>query len=86
MMSVKPPRSVFVDFPLGHPCGRSGDLALQRAIVGDALTHLTGAADPGELKDLPYEWDVPFEWSDYMKDVEEMIKEEGAAAQVWKLD
>ena len=35
--AVKPPRSVFINFPLGHQTGRPNDPALQRAIVLDAL-------------------------------------------------
>ena len=84
MMSVLPPRSVFVDFPLGRPCGKPDDVSLQTSILKDALAHLVDAETPGEMKDLPYEWGSPFGWPDFMKDVEEMIKTEGEAIQEWK--
>lgn len=58
---VRPPRSVFVNFPMGNPFGRPGDVATQRAILLDAL-HLATATDvpPGVLVDLPYEWGEDF--------------------------
>ncbi|MGE0727187.1 MAG: hypothetical protein AB7O92_02715 [Acidimicrobiia bacterium] len=58
---VRPPRSVFVNFPMGNPFGRPGDVATQRAILLDAL-HLATAPDvpPGVLVDLPYEWGEDF--------------------------
>ena len=31
------PRFLFVDFPLGNPCGRPGDVAMQKRIVRQAL-------------------------------------------------
>ncbi len=57
---VLPPRSVFVNFPMGNPFGRAGDRATQRAILLDAL-HLAETADRGGiLVDLPYAWGEPF--------------------------
>lgn len=54
--SVRPPRAVFVDFPLGHTAGRPGDRALQRHIVIDALAALEGMVEPGRIEHLPYRW------------------------------
>ena len=34
---VLPPRSAFVNFPMGNPFGRAGDTAMQRRILLDAL-------------------------------------------------
>lgn len=84
MASVKPPRSVFVDFPLGRPCGRPHDIEMQHAIIADALQHLANASQPGQIADLPYEWGTPFSWDDFMRDIEAMIKEEGESVQKWK--
>jgi len=84
MAAVKPPRSVFLDFPLGRPCGKPDDIPLQTSILRDTLNHLVTAARPGEMLNLPYQWDTAFGWSDFMKDLEEMIKLEGAQKQVWK--
>lgn len=86
MASVMPPRSAFVDFPLGHPCGKPNDIPLQKSIIKDALAHLVSATRPGELKDMAYDWGNPFSWSDFISDVEAMIKTEGESAQDWKPD
>ncbi len=37
------PRFLFVDFPLGNPCGKPWDTAMQRAISGGALDLLERA-------------------------------------------
>ena len=55
--AVRPPRSVFVNFPLGHQTGRPGDTALQRSIVVDALAAAEAMTVPGEVAELPYVWD-----------------------------
>jgi hypothetical protein len=84
MSRVKPPRSVFVNFPLGHQCGRPGDIDLQIRILKDALNVLAKATTPGEVVDLPYEWDGPFDFSSYMQDMQDMIREEKSTLQEWK--
>jgi len=84
MAQVRPPRSVFVDFPLGRQCGKPGDKALQRSILLDALRVLAEASAPGEIVDLPYEWGEPFDFSGFLKSLEEMLREEGASVQEWK--
>lgn len=53
---VLPPRSVFVNFPMGNPFGRPYDAVMQRRILTDALERVVQAGKPGELVDLPYEW------------------------------
>jgi hypothetical protein len=83
MKNVKPPRSVFVDFPLGRQCGRPGDINLQLNILKDTFDILVKATIPGELVDLRFEWDVPFSWEDYQRDVEQMVKDEGGTIQHW---
>lgn len=57
---VLPPRSVFVNFPMGDPFGRPGDVALQRAILLDALRLAETATHGGVLVDLPYVWGEDF--------------------------
>ncbi len=57
---VKPPRTVFVNFPMGNPFGRPFDAAMQRAILLDALHALETVASGGTLIDLPYEWHEDF--------------------------
>ena len=55
--SVKPPRSVFVNFPLGHTTGKPFDRGLQMAIIKDAFDALKSIKEPGTIVDLPYKWD-----------------------------
>jgi hypothetical protein len=55
--SVKAPRAVFVDFPLGHQTGKPNDRELQRNIVRDAMRAFETIGTPGEIVRLPYVWD-----------------------------
>ena len=57
---VLPPRSVFVNFPMGNPFGRPGDAAMQRRILRDALRLAETATEGGTLVDLPYAWGADF--------------------------
>ena len=84
MTRVKAPRNVFVNFPLGRQCGKPGDRELQTNILKAALDHLKNAQMPGEFADLPFQWDEPFDWDCYLKDVEEMLTTENIEAQDWK--
>ena len=84
MSQVKPPRSVFVNFPLGRQCGRPCDIDLQIRILKDALNVLATATTPGDIVDLPYEWDGPFDFSGYLQDMQDMIREEGGTLQSWE--
>lgn len=55
--SVRPPRSVFVNFPLNHQVGKPHDAALQRSIILDALKAFEMFWAPGQMLCLPYVWD-----------------------------
>ena len=57
---VKPPRTVFVNFPMGNTFGRPFDAPQQRRILHDALTALESFTVGGEIVDLPYEWHEEF--------------------------
>ena len=59
---VRPPRSLFVNFPMGNTFGRAGDTARQTEILRAALDFAVTAEEPGVLVDLPLEWDEPFEY------------------------
>jgi hypothetical protein len=62
------PRFVFTDFPLGNPCGRPDDAAMQTAIVGIALDLLETARRPRTTVQTPFSWDATGEWrSAYMQ-------------------
>jgi len=84
MGMVKPPRAVFVDFPLGRQCGRPNDQELQLSILKDALKVLVEAKTPGTIVDLPYQWGEPFDWETYQRGVQEMIQQGGSPIQMWK--
>ncbi len=69
--AVKPPRAVFLNFPLGHQTGKPNDRELQRAIVRDALGAFETIRTPGEIVKLPYVWDPndsSWEQFDYTKE------------------
>jgi hypothetical protein len=60
MRRIRPPRAVFLDFPLGHPFGKAFDHRLQRSILRDTLGFLETARPPADLRILPYVWGEPF--------------------------
>ena len=53
---VRPPRSAFLNFPLGNQAGPPGRPDLQREIVKRALALLESTKEPGEIVELPFEW------------------------------
>jgi hypothetical protein len=84
MSQVKPPRSAFINFPLGRQCGRPHDVDLQTRILRDALSVLVTARDPGNIVDLQYEWHEPFDFPGFLRDMQDMLREEESALQEWK--
>jgi len=68
--SVRAPRAVFVNFPLGHQTGCPNDPGIQRQIVRDAMRAFETISTPGEIVQLPYVWDLTdraWETRDYTK-------------------
>ena len=57
---VRPPRSLFVNFPMGNTFGRAGDNVMQTKILRAALDFIVTAEEPGVLVDLPLKWDDDF--------------------------
>jgi hypothetical protein len=53
---VRPPRTVFLRWPFGHPCGEPFKAQQQRVIVAEALRALVAITEPGTIIDLPYRW------------------------------
>jgi D-proline reductase (dithiol) PrdB len=53
---VKPPRSVFLRWPFGHPLGEPENTRQQRAVVLESLKLLYQAREPGTIVDLPFQW------------------------------
>jgi D-proline reductase (dithiol) PrdB len=55
--AVRPPRAVFVNFPLNHQTGKANNPGLQRQILLDALRAFELLWAPGMMLTLPYVWD-----------------------------
>jgi hypothetical protein len=63
-------RFVFSDFPLGNPCGKPYDVAMQRAIVGIALDLLESARLPRTTVQTPFRWSEDESWRERYARVE----------------
>ena len=59
---VKPPRSVFVNHPMGNNFGKPGDVEAHRTVLKAALDLVESADEGGVLIDLPSAWPEPFEY------------------------
>lgn len=59
---VKPPRSVFVNFPMGYEAGPPNNPALQRRIMLAALNFVSIVTEPGSILELPLIWEQDPEW------------------------
>ncbi len=59
---VKPPRTVFLNFPLGHQVGKKFEPELQKSILKDALNALNTITVPGTIIELPYRWADDDSW------------------------
>jgi hypothetical protein len=59
-LQVRPPRSLFVNFPMGNAFGAPFDVVMQLAILRAALELAETASEPGVLVDLPYVWPRSF--------------------------
>jgi D-proline reductase (dithiol) PrdB len=60
---VRPPRSVFVNFPMGNAFGKPFDRDMQLTVLRAALDLAENAVEPGVLVDLPYVWPEPFDFN-----------------------
>ena len=56
------PRLLFVDFPLGNPCGEPFKADQQRELVGLALDLLETATEPRTTVVAPYAWPLGDAW------------------------
>ena len=76
------PRFLFVDYPLGNPCGRPGDAEDQRSIIGLALQLLEGAFAARTTVQAPSVWSEDNRWRDtYMELTPEKMAESKAAGE-----
>jgi hypothetical protein len=53
---VRPPRTVFLRYPFGHPLGEAFQVAQQRTILRDALRALETITEPGTILAPGYAW------------------------------
>ncbi|MGK2906214.1 MAG: hypothetical protein ACSLFH_07715 [Desulfuromonadales bacterium] len=53
---VRPPRTVFLRWPFGHPLGEPGNIRQQRSVILEALQALYTITTPGAIVDLPFRW------------------------------
>jgi D-proline reductase (dithiol) PrdB len=53
---VKPPRTVHLRWPFGHPLGEPGNRPQQRAVLFKAFEALFDISVPGTIIDLPFRW------------------------------
>ncbi|MBI4596606.1 MAG: hypothetical protein HY730_09580 [Candidatus Tectomicrobia bacterium] len=53
---VKPPRTIFLKWPFGHPLGEPFNKNQQRAVLMQAFNALYGIKKPGEIIDVPFRW------------------------------
>lgn len=53
---VKPPRTVFLHWPFGHPLGEPGNRPQQRAVLLESFRALYSIEQPGSIIDLPFRW------------------------------
>lgn len=57
---VLPPRSLFINFPMGNAFGKPFDTTTQREVLEACLAMAADCEVAGELRDLPFEWDETF--------------------------
>lgn len=58
----RPPRAVFVDYPLGHTAGKPFDEADQDGILRAALGAFDSLDSPGRVLVLPNRWSDSDDW------------------------
>ena len=69
--AFKPPRTCFLDFPLGCPAGRPNDPEGQRALLRAALAAAPSFGGPWRMEWLPVQWsaDGSREWEETVREV-----------------
>lgn len=61
-VQVKPPRTLFVNYPMGNNFGRANDPETQTRILRAAL-EMIDSASAGELIDYPVPWEGAFQYA-----------------------
>ncbi len=70
------PRFAFTDFPLGNPCGKPFDTAMQLAVTRFALQLLHSAQDPNTTVQTPHQWSSDEGWREIYSRVDESNREQ----------
>ena len=68
-------RFLFVDFPLGNPCGEPNKIELQRALFSQALDLLESADGPNTTSRAPYDWSGGERWKELIFTKEQPIQD-----------
>jgi D-proline reductase (dithiol) PrdB len=53
---VRPPRTIHLKWPFGHPLGAPGNRAQQLSVIHYALQALYTIDEPGTILDPPWPW------------------------------
>ena len=53
---VKPPRTVFLRWPFGHPFGEPNKKNQQRTVLKELFRAVETIDTPGTIVDLPFRW------------------------------
>lgn len=53
---VRPPRTLFLRWPFGHPVGEPNNRPQQRAVLFEAFRALYQIKQAGTIVDLPFRW------------------------------
>tara|TARA_B100000959_G_scaffold37031_1_gene35696 strand:- start:1459 stop:1839 length:381 start_codon:yes stop_codon:yes gene_type:complete len=62
--SVNPPRSAFVDMPLGYTAGRPNEPEFQRDLLRQVFKAAESIDTPGSIVDLDAIWSEDVSWKD----------------------
>ena len=76
------PRFVFVDFPLGNPCGKPYDVEMQQEILSIGLDLLESATEAPTVVEAPMVWGEDTSWKDLIF-TEKQPFLEGEALENW---
>jgi hypothetical protein len=70
-MAFKPPRTVFLDFPLGCPAGKPHEPEMQRAILRAALAAAPTFDSDWKIVELPFPWsaDGSRQWEEEVREL-----------------
>jgi D-proline reductase (dithiol) PrdB len=70
-MAFKPPRTVFLDFPLGCPAGKPHDSEMQRAVLRSALAAAPTFDSDWKIVELPFQWsaDGSRQWEEEVREL-----------------